>query len=86
MAEEHIAVLLTHDQALVLSDFLWRFEETDQLAFAHPAEFYALSAVSGQLDKALVEPFQPDYDKLVAEARRRLAGDHEGDYPGPKLP
>jgi hypothetical protein len=85
MAEDVITIRLSPDQALVLSDFFFRFQESDQLAFAHPAEFYALSAVAGQIESSLVEPLRPDYNALVAAARHRLAGDHEGDYPGPKI-
>lgn len=79
-----VTLKLTRDQALVLSDFFWRFEETDELAFAHAAEYLALSAIAGQLEETLVEPFMPNYDELVATARERLAGDRGSDYPGPK--
>ena len=84
MVAESVTIRLSHDQALVLSDFFGRFQDTDQLAFAHPAEFYALSAIAGQIESTLVEPFDPQYGELVDAARNRLAGDHEGDYPGPK--
>ena len=85
MAGDAVTIRLSHDQALVLSDFLGRFDDTDRLEFAHPAEFYALSAIAGQLESTLVELFDPRYGALVGAARERLAGDHDGDYPGPKV-
>lgn len=79
-----ITVKLTPDQAIVLFEFFWRFQETDELAFANAAEYLALSAIAGQLEETLVEPFMPNYDELLATARERLAGDLGSDYPGPK--
>ena len=81
---KNITVNLTPDQALVLFEFFWRFQETDELAFAHPAEFTALSAIAGRIEETLVEPFMPNYDELLAAARERIAGGYEDDYPGPK--
>ena len=73
---------LTADEALVLSHMLHRYQQTDRLALANNAEFVALSAVSGQLDTALVEPFMSNYDELLNAARERLAGGYEGLAPG----
>jgi hypothetical protein len=46
-----------------------------------------LSKISAALDKALVEPFKPDYKSLVEHARERVAAgcDFGNDYPGPKV-
>ena len=60
-------------------------EDTDRLEFAHVAEFLALARISAQLDKGVVEMFDPKYVELLAAARARVAGDYEGDYPGPKV-
>lgn len=77
-----VTIELSPDEALVLSHMLARFERTDRLWLANNAEFVALSSVSRQLDKALVEPFLGNYAELVLAARERLAGDYEGLAPG----
>jgi hypothetical protein len=41
---------ITEDEALVLSEFFHRFDETDKLEFAHPAEYIALMKVAAQID------------------------------------
>ncbi len=69
----NILIRLSHDEALVLFELLSRFQETDRLRLANNAEFLALSQVSAQLDKALVEPFQRDYKELLRAAQNRLA-------------
>jgi hypothetical protein len=85
VSEETVSVTVTYDQALVLFEFFARFQDTDRLAFAHPAEYLALSRIAAQLDKAVTEMFEPDYRELVAAARARVAAGHDGDYPGPKV-
>ena len=85
VSENSVGLTLTRDEALVLVEFFARFEETDGLAFAHAAEFLALSRIAAQLGKALVEPFDGRYVELLAAARERLADGHDGDYPGPKV-
>lgn len=85
MNTETVVVTLTRDQALVLFEFLNRFDDSGQLAFAHIAEWMALQQISAQLDKALVEPFDPAYRELLMAARARLAPEGGEDYPGPRL-
>ena len=85
MSDTDVGLTLSHDQALVLFEFFARFQDTDRLEFAHAAEYLAICRVSAQLDKALVEPFAPEYAKLLAGARARVAAGHEGAYPGPKV-
>ena len=79
-----IQLSLSHDQALVLFEFFSRFDETESLTFAHPAEYLALQAISEQLDKALLEPFQADFKSLLTKARESVAANFQGEYPGPK--
>ena len=85
MSKESVSLTLTHDEALVLFEFLARFDNTDRLEFAHVAEYLALARVSAHLDASMVEPFDPEYAQLLAGARARVAGDYEGEYPGPKV-
>jgi hypothetical protein len=77
-----VTLHLTPDEALVLSEFFARFEQTDKFALRHTAEFVAFSRIAAQLDKLLVEPFQRDYQVLVEAARERLSTGFEGVAPG----
>ena len=80
--KENVVIELSLDQALVLSHMLYRYQQTDRLTLANNAEYVALSAVSGQLDTALVEPFMSNYNELLNAARERIAGGYEGLAPG----
>ena len=84
MIAPQFQVSLSQDEALVLFEFLARFEESGELSFAHPSEFLALEAVSGQLEKGLVHPLQSDFQTQLEAARRRVAQGFQGEYPGPK--
>ena len=79
---ERIAITLSRDEALVLFEFFSRFREKEDFTLRHNAEYLALSRISAQLDKALVEPFQSDYSKLLHAARNRVAAGYEGCAPG----
>lgn len=85
MGEHIVTLALTQDEALVLFEFFARFQDWDRLAFAHPAEYLALARISAQLDKAVVEMFDPDFRELLEGAQTRVAAGHEGEYPGPKV-
>ena len=85
MTKEPVNLSLTYDHAFVLFEFFARFDDTDRLEFDHVAEFVALMRISAQLDTAVVEMFDPNYGELLAAARARVAGDFEGEYPGPKV-
>lgn len=82
MDAENLVLKLTSDEALVLFEFLHRFEESDELSLEHVAEYIALLRVSAQLDKSLVAPFDPAYVSLLEGARARLSAGFEGEYPG----
>jgi hypothetical protein len=80
--EKRVTLELSRDEALVLEAFFARFETEGHLRLKHDAEFIALSRISAQIEKVLVEPFQNDYLALVEEARSRLAQGFEGLAPG----
>lgn len=84
MSQRTVQLTLTYDQALVLFDFFARWEKTERLEFGHVAEYLVLTRIAAQLDKSVIEMFDPAYVQLLAAARDRVAGDYEGDYPGPK--
>ena len=63
---------LTPDEALVLFEFLSRYNDTDELRLEDQAKQRALWNLCCLLEKELVEPFNPDYVKLLQSARDRL--------------
>jgi len=67
------ALDLDDDEALVIFEFLSRYQESGQLTVAHPGEDRALANLLCLLEKQLVAPFGPDYDRALAEARQRLS-------------
>lgn len=64
-----VTIPLTGDQALVLFEWIKRFNERDSNDFEDQAEERVLWDIEAVLEKALVEPFEQDYDRLLAEAR-----------------
>ena len=77
---------ISKDDAIVLFEFFWRFEETGRLGFVHPAEYIVLQKLSAQIDKMTSVPFNnPNYSWNIEAARNRVAAGFEGDYPG-RLP
>ncbi|MGN9807298.1 hypothetical protein [Micromonospora sp. L32] len=76
MPEDRFAIELSHDQALVLSDWLDRVigtEGFDRLV-DDPAVWSALYSISGPLETSLPELFMPDYKARLEAARERLQG------------
>jgi hypothetical protein len=70
---EKISIELTKDETLVLFEFLARFNETEHPdIFEDQAEQKVLWIIEGQLEKQLVEPFRPNYKKIINEARNKI--------------
>ena len=78
-ATEPVQIQLTHDEALVLCDWLWKRDRDDALEplIEHWSEQLVLWSVHALLEKTLPELFDPDYARLVAAARERLVADLE---------
>jgi hypothetical protein len=74
-------VKLTEDEALVLFEYFERFDETDDLSFRHAAEYIALQRLAGQICKTTSAMFKPEYERLLADARGRIANGFEGQIP-----
>jgi len=72
MASGTVRLDLTSDEALVLYEFLGRLSDFDKLVIQHPAEERALEQLHCLLEKELVEPFDPNYQELLRQARDRL--------------
>ena len=75
MDKPAVVIELTHDEALVLSDWLASSDLFESLPAPSEADRSALWSLEARLDEILVEPFAPNYKELVAAARRRLTTD-----------
>jgi len=74
---QKVTVELTNSEALVLFDFLARFNEYDDFLFEDPVERKVLWDVESTLEKSLIEPLRSDYRLLVKQAREEVR--HNGD-------
>lgn len=74
-AASSVTLSLTHDQALVLFEWLTREDGKEGFPTEHEAEQKVLWEIEAQLEKALVEPLQPDYAASVSAARKRLVSE-----------
>ena len=64
-----VSIELTGDQAIVLFDWIKRFNEGEDEGFQDQAEERVLWNIEAMLEKALVEPFEQGYDRLLSVAR-----------------
>ena len=77
-----VNVTLSEDEALVLFEFFARFGEKHEFRLRSNAEFVAFMRLSGQLEKALVAPFESSYREQLQAARARLAHGYDIAAPG----
>lgn len=70
---KEILITLNKDEALVLFEFVSRFNETDHKELLEDqAEQKMMWLIQAQLEKILVEPFMPNYKDIVEEARNKI--------------
>jgi hypothetical protein len=67
-----VPVILSRPQALVLFEFLSRFDDQERMELRDPAEQRVLWDILATLEKALPEPLSPDYDQKLQEARKSV--------------
>lgn len=63
---------LERAEALVLFEMLAHLDDQNCVPLHTPAEKLAMARLQGSLEHVLVEPFMPEYDSLVEEARSEL--------------
>lgn len=76
MSEKRVTLEVSGSEALVLFEFLSRFDDDEKLDIADRAEERVLWNLHGQLEKQLVEPFKGDYDRLLEQARSKVRDDN----------
>ena len=70
--EQEITLTLSKEQALVLFEFLSRFNQDEHKEiFEDQSEEKMLWILEGQLQSILVEPFMPDYLDIILDARNK---------------
>ena len=72
MSNSKVTLELSSDEALVLFEWLHRFDEREDKGFEHQAEQRVLWNIEAMLEATLVEPLEPNYDELLAAARGRV--------------
>ncbi|MCA6362347.1 MAG: hypothetical protein IM638_04875 [Bacteroidetes bacterium] len=73
MSDEKVIIELTKNEAIVLFEFLGRFNENDGLSkFEDQSEQKVLWDIERILEKQLSEPFRADYGEIVAKAREQV--------------
>lgn len=70
--EDAVTIQLTGDEALVLLDWVGRFNENGDGTFLDHAEQRVLWRVEGSLEQVLVAPFAGNYLELLSQARDRV--------------
>lgn len=68
---DQVNLALTPDEALVLFEWLARFNATEN-EFADQAEQRVLWDLESMLESALIGPLRPDYTVLLSAARERV--------------
>lgn len=72
MSRPKVMLELSDDEALVLFDWLRRFNHSETKSFEDQAEQRVLWDIESMLEAALVEPLDANYDILLAAARARV--------------
>lgn len=77
MSDNRIRLDLSSAEALVLFEWISRFNEAENTSFDDPAEQRALWLIEGRLESSLVEPFAANYRELLARAREVVRGEEQ---------
>ena len=75
MSSSSLPISLTPAEALVLFEWLSRWQESEQFNIAHPSEERVLWDLTAQLERQLVEPLQRDYTAKLNDARNAVLKD-----------
>lgn len=71
-------IVLTKNEALVLFEFLSRFNESDKKElFEDQAEERVLWDIEALLERQLTEPFRTDYSEIIKQAREQVRDEIE---------
>jgi len=71
--QDTITIVFSKDEALVVFELLSEFRDQPTLAVRDDGERAALWNLGAILEENLSEPFLPEYQSILNEAKRRLA-------------
>ena len=78
MSKQKVNIELTKEEAIVLYEFLGRFNENDDLSkFEDQSEQRVLWDIECILGKELSEPFRTVYQEIVKKARETVRDEKE---------
>ena len=77
MANDKVRLEISREEALVLFEWLSRFNKAEDVIFADQAEQRVLWDIEAMLESTLVEPFDPKYDELLEAARAKVRDPRE---------
>lgn len=78
MSKQKVNIELTKEEAIVLFEFLGRFNEDDDSSrFEDQAEQRVLWNIESSLEKKLSEPLRADFQDIVSKSRERLRDENE---------
>ena len=69
---KEVRIKLSQDEALVLFEFLARYDEQESLDIEDRTEEYVLWTLHAELEKQLVQPLKPNYVELLSKARKSV--------------
>jgi len=72
MSNNKVALELSQDEALVFLEWLSRFNRLEGAEFEDQAEQRVLWDIEAMLESVLVGPLDPNYDELLACARKAV--------------
>ena len=72
MANENINLELSREEALVLFEWISRFNKSESSSFEDQAEQRILWDLEAMLESKLFEPFDANYPEMLARARAKV--------------
>ena len=77
MADGNVCLEISMEEAIVFFEWLTRFNKSEENRFEDQAEQRVLWNIEAMLESRLVEPFESNYDELLALARSSLRDSSE---------
>lgn len=77
MKKDKVQLALSRDEAIVLYEWIARFNETGSADFQDQAEQRVLWDIEAMLESVLVEPLAPNFEEALAKAREKGVTRHE---------
>ncbi len=67
-----LTIKLKKDEALVIFEYLSKFQKSSEFDKLDGSKKHSLLQILGQLEKNLVEPFNPNYKGLLESSKQKL--------------